>query len=146
MNDYVSKPIKETLLYNMIARHAQHISHPQSNSFINLDYLQQLSGNDPVFEKEILQQFLIQMPAELGLLKEHIQSNDFDNIRRVAHSLKSTVGYVGLASELHPQLDQIEQDAISEDNRHFFQNFSYVKDKCDQAAEEVKSLLAKDFI
>ncbi|MGZ5190584.1 MAG: ATP-binding protein, partial [Flavisolibacter sp.] len=30
MNDYVSKPIKETVLYNIIARHAQHIPEPQA--------------------------------------------------------------------------------------------------------------------
>ena len=30
MNDYVSKPIKETVLYNIIARNAQHIREPHS--------------------------------------------------------------------------------------------------------------------
>jgi len=145
MNDYISKPIRETILYNMIARHAQ----PAESGpvkLVSLEYLQQLSGNDKEFEREILKQFLTQMPEELDQLKLHIQDNNFELIRRVAHSLKSTVGYVGLAEELHPVLHDLETAAVKEDNRHFFQNFSNVKEKCEQAAEEVKQLLEAEAI
>ena len=140
MNDYVSKPIKETVLYNIIARHAQHIPEPQTQ-YIHLDYLHQLSGNDKNFEKEILQQFLIQAPKELEQMEEHIKTNDFDRVRRVAHSLKSTVGYVGLADSLHTHLDRLEKDAASEINRFFVEDFNHVKEKCHLAMNEVKSLL-----
>jgi signal transduction histidine kinase/CheY-like chemotaxis protein len=142
MNDYVSKPIKETVLYNIIARHAQHIPE-QGTVFhhIHLDYLHQLSGNDKEFEKEILKQFTTQGPEELSQLERCIQQNDFDGVRRTAHSLKSTVGYVGLADELHPHLEQIEKDAVVENNTNFISNFTYVKSKCDLAMTEVKALL-----
>lgn len=140
MNDYVSKPIKETVLYNIIARHAQHIPEPQTQ-LIQLEYLHQLSGNDKNFEKEILQQFLLQAPLELQQMEEHIKTNDFDHIRRVAHSLKSTVGYVGLSESLHTHLDRLEKDAASENNRFFVEDFSHVKEKCNLAVNEVKALL-----
>ncbi len=146
MNDYVSKPIKETVLYNIIARHAQHISDAAYPHHVHLDYLHQLSGNDKEFEKEILKQFQIQVPEELEKLKENIQSNNFNQVRRIAHSLKSTVAYVGLADELTPYLDTIENDAAAEDNRHFAQSFSYVKEKCDHTLKEVKALLDNDSI
>jgi len=141
MNDYVSKPIKETLLYNIIARHAQRIPGAFGPQLVQLSYLHQLSGNDPAFEKEILNQFLEQVPRELDQLKQNILNNDFDQVRRVAHSLKSTVGYVGLADLLHPALEELEKDAMSSDNRRFYQHFGFVKDKCEQAAEEVRTLL-----
>ena len=146
MNDYVSKPIKETVLYNMIAHHAQHIYDAVHPHHLQLNYLHQLSGNDPEFEKEILKQFHLQVPVELQQLKENIQSNNFEQVRRVAHSLKSSIAYVGLSDELTPILDNIEQDAAAEDNHHFAQNFSYVKDKCDHALAEVKALLDKGSI
>jgi CheY-like chemotaxis protein len=143
MNDYVSKPIKETILYNIIARHAQHISGHNGAvlKHIRLEYLHQLSGNDPKFEKEILEQFLQQVPEEIGQLEEHISANDFDMVRRTAHSLKSTVGYVGLADELHPYLEKIEKDAVVEEARFFQEHLDPVKQKCRQAMTEVKSLL-----
>lgn len=147
MNDYVSKPIKETVLYNIIARHAQHI--PEKNELpysIHLDYLHQLSGNDKEFEKEILKQFLSQAPTELSNLEQSIKGKNFDHIRRTAHSLKSTVGYVGLAEDLHPYLEQIEKNAIEENDEFFETNYHYIKSKCRLAIDEVKALLDNGFV
>lgn len=147
MNDYVSKPIKETVLYNIIARHAQHI--PENNLHLNciqLDYLHQLSGNDKNFEKEILTQFVVQLPEELTQLEANIKANDFDSIRRTAHSLKSTVGYVGLTDELHPYLEQMEKAAATENNENFLAGYHFVKTKCEQALIDVKALLDKDLL
>ncbi|HEU4473116.1 MAG TPA: ATP-binding protein [Flavisolibacter sp.] len=141
MNDYVSKPIKETVLYNIIARHAQHIPELHTFQHISLDYLHQLSGNDSRFEREILEQFVVQVPMELNKLEQDIQAKDFDQVRRVAHSLKSTVGYVGLAAELHPVLEQMEADATAGNDSHFEEGLSQVKLKCMQALDEVKTLL-----
>jgi signal transduction histidine kinase/CheY-like chemotaxis protein/HPt (histidine-containing phosphotransfer) domain-containing protein len=147
MNDYVSKPIKETVLYNIIARHAQHIPEKgELTNHIQLDYLHQLSGNDKNFEREILKQFMTQAPAELSHLEESIKEKDFDSVRRTAHSLKSTVGYVGLADELHPYLEQIEKDAVVQNEQHFETNYHHVKSKCDLAVNEVKSLLDNGFV
>lgn len=147
MNDYVSKPIKETVLYNIIARNAQNIPEKTESAHqINLNYLSQLSGNDKEFEKEILNQFITQAPAELSQLEKSIIENDFDSVRRTAHSLKSTVGYVGLAEELHPYLEQIEKDAFVRNNVHFQTNYKHVKSKCDLAISEVKSLLDNGFV
>jgi CheY-like chemotaxis protein len=142
MNDYVSKPIKETVLYNIIARHSQHVGEPTGGfRHIQLDYLKQLSGNDEQFEKEILEQFIVQVPEELSQLSQQMEARDFDAVRRTAHSLKSTVGYAGLANELHPFLETIEQEATQGREENFRQNFEAVKDKCEKAVVEVKTFL-----
>lgn len=146
MNDYVSKPIKETVLYNIIARHAQHIPENEPSHLIHLSYLHQLSGNDKDFEREILNQFIKQAPTELSQLEASINANDFDNIRRAAHSLKSTLGYVGLAGQLHSYLEEIEKDAVVRNNAHFEKNYNLVKSKCRHAVTEVKSLLDNGFV
>ncbi len=142
MNDYVSKPIKETVLYNIIARNAQNIpGQPGPFEHIKLDYLHELSGNDPQFEKEILQQFIIQVPVELRALSAHIEAGDHDAIRRTAHSLKSTVGYAGLAAELHPHLEAMEHAALGNNGIDYRYHFKVVEEKCNQAIKEVKALL-----
>ncbi|HWI92803.1 MAG TPA: ATP-binding protein [Flavisolibacter sp.] len=147
MNDYVSKPIKETVLYNIIARHAQHIPEKTEPAHhIHLSYLHQLSGNDKDFEKEILNQFLTQAPVELSQLEDSVKQNNFDAVRRTAHSLKSTVGYVGLADELHPYLEEIEKDAIIQNDARFEKNLEHIKNKCTHAIIEVKSLLDNGFV
>jgi signal transduction histidine kinase/DNA-binding response OmpR family regulator len=143
MNDYVSKPIKETVLYNIIARHAQHHSDLNNDHHIqiNLEYLHQLSGNDSDFERQILEQFQMQMPEELNLLKHAIQHRDFDKIRRVAHTMKSTVGYVGLSDELTPALSEIENVEHLHDNSVLDEHYNFISVKCFEALEGVKRLL-----
>jgi signal transduction histidine kinase/CheY-like chemotaxis protein/HPt (histidine-containing phosphotransfer) domain-containing protein len=147
MNDYVSKPIKETVLYNIIARHAQNIHEKNDGiNHIDLSYLHQLSGNDKDFERDILNQFLEQVPSELSQLEKSIREDDFETIRRTAHSLKSTVGYVGLAEDLHPYLEEMERDAVDQYASRFQSNYNHVKSKCDFALEGVKSLLDKGLL
>jgi len=143
MNDYVSKPIKETVLYNVIARHAQHLSEipPSGNGILNLAYLHELSGNDPEFERQILEQFVAQVPAELEQLVRAIADRDFDTVRRVAHSMKSTVGYVGLADALHPALDRLEKGAVNEDAGSMKEDCLQVHGKCTEAVDSIYQYL-----
>ena len=144
MNDYVSKPIKETVLYNMIARHAQRngqADSPVNHHVINLNYLHQLSGNDSEFENQILTQFLVQLPEELSKLEDAIQANDFETTRRVAHSMKSTVGYVGLSEELHPVLNRIERNAENETKEDMPNDFNLVREKCEAAVFQIRQML-----
>lgn len=143
MNDYVSKPIKETLLYNIIARNAQHVPEQENvhTQRINLNYLHELSGNDPEFEKEILQQFLIQTPDELNRLQTAILQKDFDRIKQITHSLKSTVGYIGLNDELHPYLERMETNAIAKNDQYLHQDFEYIYTNCETAIASVERVL-----
>jgi len=143
MNDYVSKPIKETVLYNIIARHAQNSAGPEGDEGIqiNLDYLHQLSGNDPDVERQILEQFQLQMPEELNLLKHAIQTRDYNNIRRMAHTMKSTVGYVGLSDELSPVLSDIENIGQTGDDSRLDEQYHFISVKCIEALDGVKNLL-----
>jgi signal transduction histidine kinase/DNA-binding response OmpR family regulator len=142
MNDYVSKPLKETTLYNMIARYAQNAG--QQNEvkapFINLEYLHQLSGNDPQFERAILEQFLVQTPEELEELHLAVRREDHSLARRIAHSLKSTVGYVGLAEELHPYLDRMEKGS-DENGEDMSVLYNHIRQQCEVAMEQVKLML-----
>jgi len=147
MNDYVSKPIKETVLYNMIGRHAQNIpeekTDERTSSFqhIRLDYLHSLSGGDVAFEKQILTQFVVQVSEELQQLEGAIQETKCEEVRQTAHSLKSTVGYIGLADELHPYLSRIEQSGQECELIGVELDFDYVKTKCKAAANEVETAL-----
>jgi HPt (histidine-containing phosphotransfer) domain-containing protein len=111
---------------------------------IKLEYLHQLSGNDRAFEKAILQQFLVQVPEELQTMHKAIQENDCDTIRRTAHSMKSTVGYVGLADALHPLLDWMEKEASMDNCDCMSDHFEKVQQACIDAVDNVKKLLCRD--
>jgi signal transduction histidine kinase/CheY-like chemotaxis protein len=145
MNDYVSKPIKETLLYNIIARNAQYPFEPENaNIAIDLNYLHALSGNDSEFEREILNQFIVQLPEELSRLLAAIEERDYNRIKQIAHSLKSTIGYIGFSDELGPILERIEQSSLIKDDKSIHDDFIQVNNKCHYALSGVQQLLGKD--
>lgn len=142
MNDYISKPIKEDILYGLIRQYAMPKDEPdeEATPMISLQYLHELSGNDAEFEKQILQQFVLQTPKELSELEKAIHQNDPQQIKRIAHSLKSTVGYVGMAELLHPHLDRLEKWGENGAAEH---DFHFVKEKCSTAFTEVEKMLGK---
>jgi signal transduction histidine kinase/DNA-binding response OmpR family regulator len=159
MNDYVSKPLNENTLFNMIAQYAQFQDGEPNNEnnnrkeemirdyegeykYVDLVYLHELSGNDKEFEKQMLQQITVQAPMEVEQLEQAIKSEDFINAKKIAHSLKSTVGYVGLANELHPNLDRIEKSALTANLEEMVENFIRVKQVTDEAIKEVYAILS----
>ena len=137
----------------MIGRHAQNLEEIDAaaqdiplTAFVKLDYLSQISGGDKTFERQILGQFLVQMPEELSLLEKAIELNDFETVKQTAHSLKSTVGYIGLSDELHPPLDRMEKEAIRLESTNLNTDFAHVKEQCDLAKQEVEQLLNSEMV
>jgi HPt (histidine-containing phosphotransfer) domain-containing protein len=110
-------------------------------SYVNLDYLHELSGNDKDFEKVMMEQFVQQIPSEIASMQTSIEAQDWLNAKKIAHSLKSTVSYMGLSSELHPSLQQIEKAAVSDDPSIIPGKFAHVKQVSEEAVQEVKALL-----
>ena len=110
-------------------------------SYVNLNYLHELSGNDKDFEKIMMQQFVEQMPVEINSLQSAIAIQDWLSAKKVAHSLKSTVSYMGLADELHPSLQEIEKAAVSDDPAVIPSKFEHVKRVSEEAVKEIEALL-----
>ncbi len=144
MDDYISKPLNEEQLYKLIVRYANkgieaRIPRP---GMINMAYLQSISGGDRSFEKNMIQTFSKQLPAELEELDSAIRAADFRGISRVAHHMKSTVGYMGL-EEVGSQLEKIEQAAGQQQNlAEISNNFGVVRAACQQVMEEVRTMVS----
>ena len=109
--------------------------------YVNLDYLHELSGNDADFEKVMMAQFVEQTPEEMKALEAAINANDLLSAKKVAHSLKSTVSYMGLAPELHPSLESIEKAAITGDGSEVRAKFDHVKLVTEEAVKEIVILM-----
>lgn len=143
MNEYISKPIKETELYAVIEQLAQQspvFGTPQQN-LVNLDYLHELSMGDAEFENAIIRQFIVQIPEELTLLKEAIEIENLTQIKGLAHGMKSSVAYMGLTDRLHPYLQRMEAEAVNKPEQpHFMEDFEQVEAICLQALIEAKQM------
>ncbi len=113
-----------------------------TDKLIDLSYLKQLSFNDTAFEHAIIRQFILQVPEELELLKEAIHKKNLRTIKSIAHSLKSSIAYLGLTDRLYTSLDRIEVEAASNTiNPHFNEDFEQVEKVCRQAVQEAIQFL-----
>ncbi len=164
MNEYLSKPIRESELYHMIqvftgktgtqelyARHnGQHNNSVSGNNgtsaerdapLVQLEYLQQLSMGDRDFEQNMLKQFVTQLPEDLSLLRKAIDEGSVTGIRSTAHNLKTTISFVGLESTLYPVLDVLEKLESPYDPYIVAEQYNTLKQLCVKALEETLQLL-----
>jgi CheY-like chemotaxis protein/HPt (histidine-containing phosphotransfer) domain-containing protein/two-component sensor histidine kinase len=143
MDDYISKPIDEQLLYKLIHKHAQALSESEV-AVIDMEYLRSLSKGDKEFERNMMQAFTEQIPRELNDLKTAISKRNYKKIASVAHNMKSTVSYLGI-HQLTPLLEQIEADAQSKSGMaRVNDNFTSVEATCQLAMREVNKLMVFD--
>jgi CheY-like chemotaxis protein/two-component sensor histidine kinase len=148
MNNYISKPIHEEQLYNLvvqftlpgtpIARAKEKIldiPHGQYQ-YINLQYMKEVSGGNMEYEKTVTGQFIEAIPNDLQEIEAAWQDNSLALLRQLAHNMKTTVSVMGLNELLQPYLDAIEYDNL--DAEIFNTKFSAVKLICTAALEEAK--------
>lgn len=106
VTEILSKPIQEELLKQKIERYNERtIPHKRINAdskehlqgpVINLDYLMGISKGRISFVTEMGRLFILQFPKELAAAENALQQNDFVALSKAAHSMKSTVGFVGM--------------------------------------------------
>jgi len=143
MDDYISKPINEQQLYKLIHKYAK-ASSDEEAAVIDMDYLRSLSQGDEAFEKNMMRAFSEQMPRELNELKLAISLKDYKKIHSSAHTMKSTVSYLGL-HQLAPLLEQIETDSRNKGGiTRINDNFTSVDATCQLAIKEVSKLILFD--
>ncbi|MFN2456630.1 MAG: ATP-binding protein [Chitinophagaceae bacterium] len=145
MNDYLSKPLKEQDLYNIIKYYARDnpVEENGNTPVIDLAYLHELSNGDAEFEQIIIRQFILQVPEELELLKEAIVKKNLAKIKSIAHGIKSSVGYMGLANRLYPFLQRMEQEAVQLNSEfHFREDFDKIDMICRKAITEARQLVS----
>jgi len=77
---------------------------------LNLSYLYELSGGDHDFVAEIIEMFLQDAPDLINQSNEHIQKEDYHQLRVTVHKLKSSVKVLG-GDRLALLIQEIENNA-----------------------------------
>lgn len=129
MNDYLSKPFNEADLYEIIARNLTNMSaadfltqregldtqspEPQpasaSDKLYDLALVYGIAGGDEQFVLRMLRLFLDTMPLTLQDMQKETSLENWQQVGKLAHKLKSTVDSMGIVS-LKQAIRQIEQN------------------------------------
>lgn len=67
----------------------------KKGAYIDLTYLDEISGGDKDFILEIVHLFKEQMPESIEEMKAHLEKNDNVKIGEVAHKAKPSAIYIG---------------------------------------------------
>ena len=156
MTDYISKPIRENELYNLIAKYingnsakvkpenANHDSKINNSAITNLSYLKELSNGKPGFVNQMIELFLSEVPEEIQRLESAIHKQDFKTIHTLSHKIKSTISFAGLDDKINSELNQMEELAFISSNLPQIEIlFSKIKKICLKAVDELCSLHSK---
>jgi DNA-binding response OmpR family regulator len=125
MNDYISKPLIEDELLQMLKKflkpmnavaNTPPVSHQKQEHFIyvDLDYLTRIFSGNKEFINEIMYQFRAQFPDELKQLKRNILEQNKEEVLGMAHHMKTTFSALSLNTPLRISLDEIEMGAEKE--------------------------------
>lgn len=137
MNDYIGKPFTQEELYRKICANLpqqqtkteKEIGAGQKTGtcIADLDSLREFSGGNKEFEKEVIEMFMSQVPADMDdLEKALIECNNFQ-IKSISHKLKSSMAVVGLFG-LNEHLGFIEKNAFVQENKAaLFEKFNFLQ-------------------
>ena len=112
MNDYISKPVDERLLYkkiiNLVKKTANVTSSetnlPIASSFIekrytDLTYLRRITKSNSILMKEMLSLYLEQTPNIINTLKKSLQEENWPLLQSAVHKMIPSFAIMGISSE-----------------------------------------------
>ncbi|MBP7555252.1 MAG: response regulator [Chitinophagaceae bacterium] len=148
MNEYLSKPVREGQLYQLLTKLGKQGAAggpPSPGSFtavaekyetIQLDYMREVSLGNTDYEKAVTGQFLEIIPAALAELEEAYTRQQYTLLSKLAHNMRTSVSVVGLLPVLSPVLDELEHQQQGPSS--FGRLIAQLKDICGQAMEEAR--------
>ncbi len=149
MNEYISKPIKDTHLFGLISQFIQTNKvidklkgkslKPINNvyKFIDLGYMKDVSAGNIEYEKTVTRQFIEVISLDLIDIEKAWKNNDVTILRQLVHNIKTTVSVMGLNEKLDPYLIAMEYDDLTEQS--FQEHISAITFICNEALKEAKA-------
>jgi HPt (histidine-containing phosphotransfer) domain-containing protein len=86
-----------------------------ARSLITYNYLNEISGGDQAFQREIVDTFLQEMVGEMDRLQAALDAKDWERLGSVAHKVKAPIGML-CADVMKDLVLKIEKNAKAEAN------------------------------
>jgi len=144
MNEYISKPIDEKELFRIISKFVNYDladsqakdinANEEAYKYIDLTYIKEISKGALGYEKVVTGQFLQMIPEDITALHKAYSERDLAKINHIAHNMKTTVGIMGLLTQLEHSLDFLEN--ITQTNPETLAQISKIEDVCTKAVQE----------
>ncbi|RZJ81637.1 MAG: hypothetical protein EOO47_03565 [Flavobacterium sp.] len=108
-------------------------------SYINLDYVEEVSDGDRTYERDIITLFISVIPQNLSSLIKQFEIGSFHNVKRILRHIQCSTGIMGLNDKLRKHMDAIVAGNFK--NKMAKRNMEELSLVCLSAVEEAKSYL-----
>ena len=108
--------------------------------YVDLSYLEDISGGDDGFKKDLIQIFLKQIPEFLSNMHQFLSENKNDLLAKEAHTAKSSV-LIFMMEESGSKLKKMQLLAEDNDIEPIPKLLGQVEEKLDGAQKELSSYL-----
>jgi len=158
MNDYISKPIDDKLLYKKIMKYVKYPDQKKlndgkengspdnnqkhSHKYISLDYLKQLTNGKPERIRIMIQTYLEETPKLLQAMKEGNDRKDWESVGAAAHSIVPSFSMVGIGIEFEEMVRKIQEYAKKKEESEIIKELlSKIEQVCFLSMEELQQEL-----
>jgi PAS domain S-box-containing protein len=151
MNDYMSKPLDERILYTKIM---EFVKHPPTYDFhaeignqeerkhdfiINLQYLANHTKSNPKMMTEIILAFLEQTPTLILLIKKSMMEKDWITLNAAIHKMIPSLSIVGMDKSYEKMAKKLQEYALlQEQNSDISEIVVKLEEACTIACKELK--------
>ncbi len=157
MNDYITKPVDEKILYNKIIGLVMKPETPETpilekkpyletinSGCIDLKYLSQRTKSDPRLMIEMISIYLEQTPSLLNAMREGLRNNDWAVIHAAIHKMIPSFSIMGLNAD-YEKIARNIQDYAAQRQQHdgITDLMIQLENVCEQACEELEKELKK---
>jgi PAS domain S-box-containing protein len=120
MDDYVAKPVDESLLYKKIISWAKkstqlnefnEIENTTLPKYINLDRINKLTKSNPVLMAEMISLYLAQTPPLIEIMKKSFQNKDWNSLQAAVHKMIPSFSLMGMSADFENVAKQVQEYA-----------------------------------
>ncbi|MCE3278518.1 MAG: histidine kinase [Bacteroidetes bacterium] len=153
MNDYISKPIDDKLLYSKIIKYLKKQDHqndkkdslenektdfPQEKC-TNLNYLMQRTKSNPTLMMEMITLYLEQTPPLIASMKTGLKDKDWKALHASVHKMIPSFSIMGITSEYEHMAKKVQEYASTQEQTNQIPSLVLQLEKvCTQACQELK--------
>ncbi|WP_462251125.1 PAS domain-containing protein, partial [Ferruginibacter sp.] len=143
MDDYISKPVDEKLLYSKIIKLMEKPGTVEeiiaAIKYTNLEYLQKHTKSNPKLMMEMIQLYLEQTPPLINTIKQSLAGKNWELLQSAVHKMIPSFSIVGMNPDFTAMAKKIQQYSIApEVNDEVHDLVLQLEKACGQACIEME--------
>jgi PAS domain S-box-containing protein len=150
MNDYIAKPIDDRLLYSKIVGfvkknillngHTEILNNASIKlKCTNMDYLNRHTKSNPALMMEMISLYLEQTPPLIRIMKQSLQTKDWNLLHTTAHKIIPSFSIVGISADFENMAKKVQEYAGTRQNTDEIYNLVLqLENVCNKACIELE--------